>query len=357
MSSAMRAIDIKALAQRVDLSDVKLHRNSALRLSTLPVTEPIVPQNESPAHAVLSWRWDVDPREDFSRNVAAAALHATDSGIDYLFMDKVSLDQNQHGPALIRSIVRFSELFRSLPTLAAYDTPTQARDVQRFLHTMRRPWIVSEVLHMRFSPCTVTYVGHTSDQGVAESFGFQHMMKRVWETSFANSLLYVLTGVCDMHDCAELPQLLPQHAGLLEALLRTMTREDALLAAAIISQTELPDDDDRVNGNIDIRALGFRAFRFAIADSEGYWENWQVLLNDKAVATWSEKDFTRDGYPRRKLKPTPDARAILGEFAGFDAQVLLLPSNLGRENISMKETKYQARVVDLSSRFASSTHT
>jgi len=204
---------------------------------------------------------------------------------------------------------------------------------------------------MRFNRSTVTYVGHTVDQGAAESFGFQHMMNRIWQTTFANSLLYVLTGVCDLHDCAELPLLLPEHAGLLTAILRIVTREDALLAAAILSQTEQSDGDERVNGNIDIRAVKFKAFQFVVTDPEGNWENWQVMLEDKVVATWSEKDFTRDGFPRRKLKPSPDARKILGAFAGFNSEELLLPLTRGNEHIPTRDMGHRARIVDLSSIF------
>lgn len=314
MKVAMQAIDIKALT----LLPLQLNKLGGIRLLELPTTDPIVPSGLQRNHAVLSWRWDVDQQDNSSRNIAAAILHAIDARVDCLFIDKLSIDQSLKGIALIESVVAFSQLFRTVPVLAAYDTPELTGDDRHFLRTMRRPWIATEVLEMRSNPHELSYVGHIPGQGAADSFGFRHMADRIWDTNFANSLLYVLMGFCDMHDHSELAQLMPENNFLVSAVSRTMTREDALLSAAILAQAQSSDGDERVNGDINLRQIGFKAFKFSPAESSlGYWSNWLIFLNGEVVATWSEKNFTRDGSPRRKLSPITSAAKIIGRFVGL----------------------------------------
>lgn len=347
---SLPAVDIRALSARIGTIDTSIACLRAMRISELPVTGPIVPVAGSSSQAVLSWRWDVNDRDGISRNLAAAVLHAIRTDVQHLFIDKVSIDQKLSGIALMDVVGSFSRLFGSIPTFAAHDIWPTPDDDRHFLRTLRRPWIAMEILRMRGNECGIDYVGHLSDQGVATEFGFVHMVNRIWSTSFANSLLYVLTGFSSMHDMDELPLLLVDESAWLSEATCRMARPDALLAAAIVAQMKF--DDDRVNGDLDIRDQPFEAFRFErIDDSLGFWCNWHVKLGDQVAATWSEKNYTRDGMHRRKLTPAVDVRQTICRHIGFDEHEIrrmCIPEPLRNE---LGNERADVRLVDLSSDF------
>jgi hypothetical protein len=351
MNYAIRAVPVREVGTQLrDPSSGAQTKSRVVRVADLPATEEIVPNATAHGQAVLSWRWDLDQRDGTSRNTSAAIAHAIDIGVEYLFIDKVSVDQSLRGRDLIEAVAAFSQLFGSIPTIAAYDTALAPDDYRHFLRTLRRPWIAKELLAMRYNPHKITYVGHVKDQGTDKDFGFRHMINRIWSTSFANSILYVLTGFCDMHDVSELPLIMPEHEPLLSAASNNMTREDALMTAAILSQTST--DDDRVNGDINIRDLNYQAYKFAqTEDSSGFWQNWNVLLNGEVVARWSEKDYTRDGMPRRKLSTSINAGEIFANELGVD----VTPLSTGRPHESASgsaDKRIEAiEVYDLSGRF------
>ena len=280
-----------------------------VRIADLPVVKNVMVSGHAKNQAALSWRWDVDPKDGSSRNVAGALTYARDTGLDHLFIDVVSVDQALAGLDLARTVAEFTRLFARIPAITAYDTAISVADNRHFLRVLRRPWIAREVREMRYSPHRIRYVSHIAGQGGEDHFGFSHMVDRIWNSSFANSFLYVLTGKCDMYDISELQFIMPEYYAVLAAASQEMPRNDALLTAAILSQLSA---DDRVNGDIDIREKLFENDNFAqSAASPGYWENWQILLDGTPLGLWSEKDYTRDGDPKRKLSSVPDAYRLL----------------------------------------------
>jgi hypothetical protein len=352
MDHTLCAVDVQAVRTN---SRGRVGSNSSLiqpvPLAQLPVIENLKISGEKDNQAVLSWRWDVDPEEGTSRNVAAALSYASGAGIEHLFIDAVSVDQALSGFDLIRSVADFTKLFGRVPAIAAYDSKALQEDTRHFLRVLRRPWIAREIRAMRYNPHRLRYIGHIADQGIAESFGIAHMLKRIWSTTFANSILYVLTGYCDMHDVSELALIMPEHAAVLAAASRNMSRNDALITAAILSQ--LSTDEFRVNGDIDIREVGFDRYSFTeVEASPGFWSNWEILLDKKPMGVWSEKDYTMDGDHRRKLSHAENALELFGAY--FNVEIAT--GNLDqKESVPPRQLENQIEdieIVDFSDRFA-----
>jgi hypothetical protein len=313
VNHALRAVDVRVAAAGISGSGTK----TPIRAHDLPVAEQIVPDGGSRDQAVLSWRWDVDGVDGTSRNISAAVAHAADMGVRYLFMDMVSVDQSLSGRGLIESVATFTGLFEFMPVIAAYDTVAVAEDLRHYLRTLRRPWIAKELLAMGVNPQRIQYVGHRGDQGAGQDFGFQHMLKRVWTTTFANSILYVLTGVSDMHDVSDLALVMIEHQALLAVACKQVGREDLLMTAALASQ--FTTDDFRVNGDINIRGANFGVYRLVAAGSSpGFWENWDIVLDGEVVGRWSEKEHTMDGSSRRTLSRSDNAAKVFARLWGVD---------------------------------------
>ena len=310
----LRAVDVQAAVAIIETHAASnLPRISPIALAKLPITEDLPPRQSVSHQAVLSWRWDVEETDGTSCNVTAVLVYASSVGIDHLFVDAVSVDQTLTGLDLMRSVAEFTSLFGKLPVIAAYDTKEPKVDTRHFLRVLRRPWIAREILAMRKNPHQLRYIGHISGQGTADAFGFAHMVKRVWNTSFANSFLYVLTGYCDLYDVSELPLILPEYELTLTAAVGGMCRNDALISAAILSQ--LSKDDVRVNGDINLREVDMESYSLVPAEgSVGFWSNWEIVLDGKSVGLWSEKDYTRDGSPRRKFSANNNAHELLGVY-------------------------------------------
>jgi hypothetical protein len=176
------------------------------------------------------------------------------------------------------------------------------------------------------------------------------MMKRVWTTTFANSMLYVLTGYCDMHDASELALIMPEYAPILTAAADCMTRNDALLTAAILSQVS---GDPRVNGDINLRKVKLEKYVVMPAEaSAGFWQNWDITLDGQRVAIWSEKDHTRDGDPRRKLTVENDAVFLISACFNLESAIANAPP-MPKTSVERLEKVPNVAIIDLSSRFRS----
>lgn len=113
--------------------------------------------------AVLSWRWDGDLQGLGSRNISSAIRVSKQRGIPYLFVDIISIDQRLDEDALIQQVTAFSNLYRSIPVIAAYD-----KEGEDFAKIVRRPWILTEARLFRYNPTEIIYVGH-NDQGAKYS--------------------------------------------------------------------------------------------------------------------------------------------------------------------------------------------
>ena len=108
------------------------------------------------------------------RNAYIACQEAIRQGVQYLLLDKVTVDQDQGDDEMLVERLSFSKLYQELPVIAAYDDAspqhagltaevhgTQVALGHPFVRTIRRPWIVHEVLLYRSNPTRVTYVGQT----------------------------------------------------------------------------------------------------------------------------------------------------------------------------------------------------
>jgi len=129
-----------------------------------------------------------------------------------------------------------------------------------------------------------------------------------------------------------------------------MTRNDALITAAVLSQ--LSTHDFRVNGDLDIRGVKLKRYKFSsVAGSVGYWSNWEIRLDGKAVGVWSEKDYTIDGDHRRKLSAVENAQNVLAAYFN-------VPITAGEQETdnstspNRNENRLESiEIVDLSNRF------
>jgi hypothetical protein len=323
-----------------------------IRVAELPVVKNLRASGDESNQAVLSWRWDVDSMHGTSRNVTAALAYAFTAGIEHLFMDAVSIDQTLSGLDLIRAVADFTALFGYVPVIAAYDSaaPLVDPELRHFLRVVRRPWIAREVRAMRYNPHKLRYVGYIAGQGADANFGFAHMLEAIWSTSFANSILYVLTGYCDMYDVSELQLIMPEYHVVLAAAAKGMSRNDVFITAAILSQ--LSTDDSRINGDIDIRRTALDNYTFSeVAGSAGYWSNWEIVLNGRVVGLWSEKDYTRDGTHRRKLSAVRNAHELLAAYLNVG---IASDETVREEPMSptqLENYPEDIEIIDLSSRF------
>jgi hypothetical protein len=352
MTGSFRAVDVRAACGKFFAPGAS-HRpiRRLVSLAQLPATERLVPRAGASNQAILSWRWDVNSQNGTSRNITVAVAHASGIGVDYLFVDAVSVDQRLTGFSLVRDVADFTALFGYVPAIAAYDSPNLADDSRHFLRALRRPWIAREIRAMRLNPHKLQYVGHIPGQGTESDFGFAHMAERIWQTSFANSILYVLTGYCDMHDVSELALIMPEHSTLLSAAAEQLPRNDALVTAALLSQ--LSTNDPRINEDIDLKNAAFSRYLLEQIDgSAGFWENWHILLDGKPVGTWSEKNYTRDGAARRKLSVAGDVREVLAASLGVALPDFKMAHQHEISSDELEKRLADLEVVDLSDRLA-----
>lgn len=89
-----------------------------------------------------------------SKNVACAIRSAKSSGIRYLFIDIISIDQTLTADLLIAEVVRFGAFYASVPAMAEYD---DHRLNVRCIPI--RLWITSEIKLMLGNPYKIVYVG------------------------------------------------------------------------------------------------------------------------------------------------------------------------------------------------------
>ncbi|GAB3157623.1 hypothetical protein GCM10027290_58980 [Micromonospora sonneratiae] len=334
MWAGSRAADVYAAAEKFGVGIASAGVDPSA-LPTVRVRSPIESQSDL---GVLSWRWDVDPVTGLSRNVGLAIVQAKYSGIRHLFIDQVSIDQQLAGDDLIGAVIEFSELFKSVPVIAAYD----CRNIStRWLHTMRRPWIAREARMFAQNPGRVTYVGYVDGQGTSKSFNFQHMLMRLWETSFTNSILYLLCGQTDMHSIEHLRYIIPEYDRLLSAAYSLMDRNDYLLTAAILAQVGVSRPG--VNGDIDLAAIDFMRYESKPALGRTHDRNFEILLDGQPVGTWlSHYNYYKDFY-RRKLVAHPTAPAIIAATLGVSEATVVLDESramsfsLPRQSISERD--------------------
>ena len=303
----LMAIDIRAVDEQAFAT---IPAGRAVMIDKLPTAYVHFPPDTSKM-AVLSWRWDIDlePSLNISRNVFLAIQEARRMGIDYLFMDMVSINQQLQGNALIAEVINFSSLYHTLPVIAAYDKPTE----KEWLLTMRRPWLFHEARLYRKNPASVNYVGYLPKQGCSD-WGFLHMVERVWESGLSKSILYVLIGKVGMGELSDLRFLIPQHADVLEAACQQMSRNDYLLTAALLIQQS--EWDTRLNGDQNSEPVKFDHYQLVLEGAPGFTYTKNILFDGKKVGAWKHS-MSNTGNSRYRLEPTADTEATIRQYLGI----------------------------------------
>lgn len=113
---------------RVDADHViRADNGSSLCFGQLPTAVIDLDEQDIEGIAVLSWRWDVDPRTNSSRNAYIACQEATRQGVRYLLLDKVTVKQDQTDEDMLMERLAFSRLYQEIPVIAAYDDANPLR--------------------------------------------------------------------------------------------------------------------------------------------------------------------------------------------------------------------------------------
>lgn len=227
-------------------------------------------------------------------------------GVRYLFIDIISINQQLRGDDLIEHVVAFTVLFKTIPVIAAYD-----KIGENFLATMRRPWILYEARSCRYNPTKIVYVGH-NNQGAENSFGFRHMIKAVWRSSFTHTILGVLCGEIGMKSISDIKFIMPARAQVLTPAYQKMSRNDYLLAAAILCQVHA---GSRVNSSTKITEVEFNRYSLScIENPPGYSSSWDVhdiSLDGTKIARWEHKYNMHLGTKKCVLRTLPKAECTI----------------------------------------------
>lgn len=309
----MTALDIEKLGTD---NIIENKNGKSICFSQLPIVSVDIESTNIEEMAVLSWRWDVNLSSNCSRNVYLACQEAKHQGIRYLFFDKVTINQYLSDEDMLRERLAFSKLYQELPVIAAYDyvnthftKPTaEVHGEQVTLGTdlsriMRRPWIFYEVQLYRFNPTKVTYVGYIPDLGCKEDSGFLHMAERIWQSTICQTVLYTLSGIVNMHHVEDFRFIFPQYFNLLSAAHSKMSKNDYLLATALLAGK---GSDSRINNDQDILNLRFDQFRIGEGYTpddkpitQDYYTRYDIYLGNHVVGRWQTR---HKFYPFEELR-------------------------------------------------------
>lgn len=122
----LRAVDVRRIRGSLLSGDDRAGGIAAEELPTELFDSASLPFDRS---AVVSWRWDREPRTGRSLNTALALKYAQESEIEFVFIDTVTIDQTLPAATFRQSVADLARLYRALPVIAAYDQPaTDLRD-------------------------------------------------------------------------------------------------------------------------------------------------------------------------------------------------------------------------------------
>ncbi|KAK4168197.1 hypothetical protein QBC43DRAFT_309853 [Cladorrhinum sp. PSN259] len=203
-------------------------------LASPPVEMIRLPIENVSEVAVLSWRWDGDLKTSGSRNISYAVYQAKRTGVRYLFVDVVSIDQGLSGQALIEQVLAFASFYRTVPVILAYDEGDQ--DLNFIRTTMSRPWISYEVRLLQHNPTKVVYIGHKEYTlwRKLRQFLIESQIEVLWEGNFAQTIVKILGNQISMAYISDFKFIIPSYAGVFAAAYEQMSRNDYLLTAAIL---------------------------------------------------------------------------------------------------------------------------
>ncbi|KLU89822.1 hypothetical protein MAPG_08791 [Magnaporthiopsis poae ATCC 64411] len=285
----------------------------------LPVRLVRLPADNVFEVAVLSWRWDGDLEVRGSKNIASAVHQAKKMGIRYLFVDIVSIDQLLPGDALIKQVIAFSSLYRTIPVIAAYDN-----DKASFEQTIFRPWIVNEVRLFRYNPTKIAYVGH-SNQGASQfdrqttrgreiwRYALARELLNIWSGSFIETIIGVLCDEIGMTCVSDFKLIIPPYARVFTAAYEKMSRNDYLLTAVILCRVHSKPAHE-VTSNVGY--LNYDRYSFIRVWKHGYDLSsivHGICLNGVHIGVW--RGLPGSGW--RELEALPNAERVIFAALGM----------------------------------------
>lgn len=219
-----------------------------------------------PAVAIVSWRWDTEP-DEISRNLLSAVILAKHEYIAYLFIDTISIDQRLPKDKLIKRVAAFSKLYSKLPVIVAYDRD----DNDSFQRVMYRPWLLTELRAIRDNPYPVTYAGHMATKGT-QAYGFTYCFEHIWRHSFMATIVAILMGEMQMTDTSDFRFILSPISDAIQAAYAQMNQQDYLLTVALLYLPFLPGE---IYFRENIQLLGYEQYEFRLCggDCLGTWTN------------------------------------------------------------------------------------
>ncbi len=305
----------------------------------LPTASVTFPFRDVDRVAILSYRWDYHPELQVSRNLEVAICQAKRMGLNYLLMDRLSIDQNLTDEQLAQEIIAYATLYEMLPVICAYDEV--GIEKFKFHLNMRRLWIMRELKALFVNHTKAVYVGHIPDQGTHSEKGstyldgakydFEHVLHNIWASTYARSILYLLDGQIGMTEISDLRYIMPEHRAVLDVAYKTMSRNDYLLTAAILAQVfardpQTPEENGdhvyapqeyRLNSDQDMWTSSYERYSRGGATQIHEETSTDILLDGRKVATWAFWDNWYTGNSHAKLIPAQDAERTVFERLGL----------------------------------------
>lgn len=286
-----RAIPAKWLGlvvDQVELSHLEeVAKSGYTTWRSLPVEMIEFPVDDLAKVAVVSWRWDIDAVDHPSRNLYSTILYAKKAKLRHLFVDAISIDQNLDGDALLEQVRLFADLYQFIPVITAYDKPNCD-----LLSNMRRPWIASEITAFKHNPTSIVNLRHEPKKqphveyvppthmeaaqssnpdkaviGLDRHHGFTGRAALIWKTGIVTSIHQLLFGTVQMQNVFDLKYLMPLHAPILVAAEKQLQKNDYLLTAALLAQSDINSSNPRMDkvsiqqGTPDLSPLNFSFYR------------------------------------------------------------------------------------------------
>jgi hypothetical protein len=305
----------------------------------LPTQIVKIPFDNPDQVAVVSWRWDGDLQTKGSRNVASVINVAKQRGIQYLFIDIVSIDQTLPIDDLIEQVVAFSTLYTKMTVLAAYD---MAGDDWRHMDsTILRPWILNEIRLFRQNPGRIIYVGHAR-QGCSQinkQYGvtqaptswenpsssrsyFDFLLEFTWRKTFVGSIIGVLLGDVGMTSVSDFKYMIYAYSHILSVAYKRMKRNDYLLTTAILCCAygggDLEENGLRVERNIEKLRYCRYSFTTVSSNSNETWAYYRISLDGTTVAYWRAHRSYEQLFSR-KLDRLPSCDRVIFAALGLTA--------------------------------------
>lgn len=153
---------------------------------------------------------------------------------------------------------------------------------------MRRPWIASEITAFKHNPTSIVNLRHDSKRqphveyvppthmeaahlsgpdkaviGLDRHHGFTGRAVLIWKAGIVTSILQLMFGTIQIQNVFDLKYIMPLHAPILVEAQKQLEKDDYLLTAALLAQSDIywPDPDiDKVSikqGMPDLSTLNF----------------------------------------------------------------------------------------------------